>query len=281
MTNKAKQIMEQGGIALKSTAFPPVPEMVEMLAYCGIDIVELNWEYSPLDIQLIANNVRAAEAAGVTLQVKVRELNQLDPVLIWDILDTGAKGILLPGVKSAAEVKEAVSIIRHPPKGRRRKNIWWGRASRHGTQPWAERVKSDQDIIVGAEIETAEAVNNVDAILAVDGLTYISVGHTDLAYNVGRYPAKADDSVVVELFNRVVAGARRQKKVKMNASLAYLGLEAASSPWMARPVEDIIADEVVGMITCAPFPNVRLIRSLTTDVDGYRAVMSKKGRFKI
>ena len=274
MANRVKQIIEGGGIALKNNAVPPTPSMVELLGYCGIDLVEFDWDYTPLDIPLIENMARAAELSGVTSLVKFREL---DPVAIWDVLDTGVKGVLMPNIKSAEEAKELVDIVRAAPEGRRRKNIWWGRDTRFGTKPYSEWVEGSHDIVIGCEIETVEAVENIEAILAVDGLTYVSLGHTDLAYSLGRYPAATDDPVILEAFEKVVAAARKQDKVKMNVSLGGLGNESGRTPWIVgMSVEDIIADRVVGIITCAPFPHIRVIESLTKDVQAFGALIAKE-----
>ena len=86
----------------------------------------------PLDIPLIENMARVAELAGVTTLVKFGEL---DTVTMWDVLDSVAKGILMPGLKNAAEVKQMIDVVRAAPAGRRRKNIWWGRDTRFGAGP--------------------------------------------------------------------------------------------------------------------------------------------------
>ena len=90
------------GIALKNTAVPPTPSTVELLAYCGIRPCGIRLGLYPLDIPLIENMARVAELAGVTTLVKFGEL---DTVTMWDVLDSVAKGTLMPGLKNAAEVK--------------------------------------------------------------------------------------------------------------------------------------------------------------------------------
>lgn len=112
----------------------------------------------------------------------------------WQIkyaLDAGARGVLVPMVSNAEKAREIVADSRFPPGGRR----GFGSPFTHGV--WGidatEYIKSaNEHVVVMIQIETPEAVKNVEAIAAVDGIDCLFIGPYDLSLSLG-YPAPSPD----------------------------------------------------------------------------------------
>jgi 4-hydroxy-2-oxoheptanedioate aldolase len=101
-------------------------------------------------------------------------------VIIKRVLDIGAYGVLVPWVNSREEAEKAVAACRYPPEGIR----GWGprRASRGDPE---YRATANSEILVAVQIETEEAIRNIDEIAAVDGVDVLYVGPNDLCNNMG------------------------------------------------------------------------------------------------
>src|SRR5690606_16225274 len=116
-------------------------------------------------------------AGGICALVRVRssELAFIKPVL-----DIGAHGIIVPQVRSAAEVQRVVNMCHYAPQGSRgygpRRPSDYGRS---GGQQWMEDM--NRHVFVAAQIENRDAMKELDAIARIDGLDSLALGPYDLA----------------------------------------------------------------------------------------------------
>lgn len=166
-----------------------LPVGVELVAAAGWDLVLIDQQHGFGGQAELLGGLTAARAAGVPACVRVAWNN---PALIGRALDAGAHGIVCPMINTADEARAFVAAAKYPPLGGRS----WGpyRASLlldgdHLTQAndWA---------LTFAQVETAEAVRNLDAILAVDGLDGILLGPNDLAISTRGDKDIAADEVI-------------------------------------------------------------------------------------
>ncbi len=129
-----------------------------------------------------------------------------DPAQIMRALDSGASGVVVPMISSADEATAAVSACRFPPVGVRSWGPMWGTVRSDGALPPAEQ---DAGLLCIVMIETAEAIEHLDAILATDGLDGIYIGPNDLAlacgFGRGTY---RDDPEVAALIQKIVDACR-------------------------------------------------------------------------
>ena len=89
-------------------------------------------------------------------------------------LDSGARGILVPRVSSAAQAAAAVEAARYPPLGRR--GVGPGRAASYGYRIPEYLAGANAELVVALQVETAEGLDNVDAIAATEGVDVVFVG---------------------------------------------------------------------------------------------------------
>jgi 4-hydroxy-2-oxoheptanedioate aldolase len=165
----------------------PDPYVSEIVAGAGFDWVLLDTEHTPTDLPRMLHQLQAvtaavpAEATRPTSAVVRPDWN--DAVLIKRYLDIGAQSLLLPFVQNADEARAAVRATRYAPEGIRGMGGSM-RASNFGRI--RDYVKSAQDeLCVLVQVETREALDHLDAILAVEGIDGVFIGPADLSASLG------------------------------------------------------------------------------------------------
>ncbi|MFI0468872.1 HpcH/HpaI aldolase/citrate lyase family protein [Saccharopolyspora sp. 5N102] len=159
----------------------PSPTMVEMIGCAGYDFVILDTEHSLVDPQQLENLIRAAEAVDLVAVVRVPEA---DPGAILRALDAGALGVVVPHVRTRADVDVAIRAARYAPEGMRSLN--GGRVPGFGRIELTEYVRrANEEIMVIAMIEDAEGVDELSAILAGGGVDLVLEGAADLSQSYG------------------------------------------------------------------------------------------------
>ena len=181
----------------------PGPVVAELLAGAGFDWVLLDTEHALTDIPDIFAMLQAVAAYPVSAVVRPQTN---DTVLIKRLLDHGAQTLLLPYVQSAAEAEAAVRAMRYAPRGVRGVS-GMTRASRYGAIPdYVQRAEEELCLLV--QVETAEALAQIEAIAAVDGVDGLFIGPSDLAASMG-HPGNARHPEVVaaidDAIRRIVA----------------------------------------------------------------------------
>jgi len=152
-------------------------DVTEFLSRLPFDWFLFDQEHSPLDDQLSQQLMQAMGGTSVTPLVRVA---WNDPVLIKKALDTGAHGIIVPYVNSREDAEAAVRACLYPPQGIR------GFGPRRAAVLDPDYVRTaNEEIFVMVQIETEEAVNNVDEILSVQGVDAFFLGPFDLAASMG------------------------------------------------------------------------------------------------
>jgi 4-hydroxy-2-oxoheptanedioate aldolase len=154
--------------------------VAEIIAHSGFDWIVLDTEHSPNELPDLVGQL---QAMGVGTAAPVVRAAWNDTVLIKRILDVGAQSILLPYVQTADEARRAVAAVRYPPRGVRGV-AGASRASNFG------RVRdylklADEQICLIVQVETRSALEQLEAIAAVDGVDGVFIGPSDLAASLG------------------------------------------------------------------------------------------------
>lgn len=214
------------------------PHAARLLAAQGLlDWLLVDFEHTPVDLStasLILSMVSDVSSGRVTPLARV-PVGSIDR--IKHALDAGAQGVIVPMVTSAEEVRAAVRYSRFPPKGNRGAG---GLAPHLGfgiSRP--EYLKhANDEILVGIQIETLEALEHLDAILDVEGVDLVFVGPNDLHMALG-YPPRfwSAEPRFVEAVERIrTACARRNLPLgtlckdvtnaqeRMRAGFTFIGL---------------------------------------------------------
>ncbi|KAJ3576365.1 hypothetical protein NP233_g457 [Leucocoprinus birnbaumii] len=146
-----------------------------------------------------AESVAAIESAGVSSLVRIPATGVTGSTS-WQIknaLDAGARGVIVPMVSSAEKAREVVADSKFPPNGRR----GFGSPFTHGT--WGTTMTqylqtANDNVLVMVQIETKEAVENVQEIAQVEGIDVLFIGPYDLSISLGYPPPSPDPHAEVE-----------------------------------------------------------------------------------
>ncbi|MFZ5823352.1 MAG: HpcH/HpaI aldolase family protein [Bacillota bacterium] len=183
----------------------PSPALVEIAGYTGFDLVVIDNEHGPAGIETTEHLIRAARCGGVPAVVRLTELNEKE---ILRTLDAGAAGIMVPMVNTVEEAERAVRAAKYPPRGTR------GAAT--STRAGGYTVfgglghlqASDASTLVILQIESVEALQNLDAIARVAGVDALFIGPSDLSASMG-YPTNpghpAVQAAMIDAVNRIRA----------------------------------------------------------------------------
>jgi 2-keto-3-deoxy-L-rhamnonate aldolase RhmA len=156
------------------------PSVTEIAAELGLDWICIDTEHGHLDYDEVMGHLRAAQGTGLAALVRLPEIRH---DLVKRALDMGAHGVFLPLVRSAADVEAGFRFGRYPPRGQR--GIGGERAVRWGLELQEYVAVADRETLILPIIETPEAVQDIDAILAVPGLEAIWFGPADLSAGSG------------------------------------------------------------------------------------------------
>lgn len=223
------------------------PFAAEVVAGSGFDWLLFDTEHSHAGIRDVLSQLQAVAPYPVSPVVRPRSN---DPVAIKRLLDIGAQTLLIPQVNTAEEARAAVAATRYPPAGVRGV-AGLTRASRFGRiEDYAQRAA--QQLCVVVQLESAQALGQLDAILGVECVDGFFVGPSDLAASLGHageasHPAvaKATEETITRIrhagkpagvLTSDTASARRYAKLGATfmAVGADIGILARNSERLAR-----------------------------------------------
>lgn len=199
------------------------PIVAEAVGHAGFDWGVVDMEHAPLDLMGV---VHMLQALGNTKMLAVVRLPWNDAVVVKRLLDAGATTLLFPFVQNADEARRAVAATRYPPAGMRGMS-GASRASKFGTTPNYARV-ADAGIGVIVQLETPQALTQIEAIAAVDGVDAIFIGPADLSASMGHRgnPAHPEMQAIMEdATRRIVRAGKAAGNLSPDAATAQRYLE--------------------------------------------------------
>lgn len=208
-TNEVKRALQDGEIKVGTWIHTlGSMQLPQILATTGFDYVHIDMEHSAFSLQTVAEMCQAALSAGLMPIVRPPAK---DPHLISRPLDNGALGVLVPHVDTAEQAEAAVQAVKFPPRGLR------------GSQPPSfhtsfARVdakdymdQANRETLVMVQIESREAIQNLDEILAIDGVDGSTLGRGDLASELGI--SDRDHPEVLAGLEAMIEACRRHGKI--------------------------------------------------------------------
>ncbi|KAJ3055942.1 hypothetical protein HK097_008651 [Rhizophlyctis rosea] len=221
--NKIRRALESGRCSLGAWVMIPGTTVSRFMAGMGFDWIMVDGEHGHMDDRAINDAVNSIAPWGVSPIIR---LPGGDSWLIKRALDTGAHGVMIPMVNTKEQAEAVVRGARFPPIGSR------GHGGPFCTAAWkcnnAQYVKSANDeIMVIVQIETREALKNVEQIASVPGIDMLFVGPNDLAADMGFPPSSENyHPDVVAALEKIKAAARAHDK--------YVGIWANDGASAAR-----------------------------------------------
>jgi 4-hydroxy-2-oxoheptanedioate aldolase len=183
--NTAKQKMLEGKPAFGYPMGLGSPLVAEILSNCGIDFLMIDTQHGSWGQD---STIAALMATLAGSAVPMARVARNDYTMIGRLLDEGVMGMVVPMVHTPEDAKAAADACRFPPIGTR---SWgWGRARAYGDDysSWI-----DDQLFVAVQIESVQAVENVEAIMATPGVDGCWLGPSDLALSLGFHPSEMNN----------------------------------------------------------------------------------------
>lgn len=207
LRNHVKEKLARGEVVASMTVrLARGIEIARIAKTAGFDSLYVDLEHSSFSLETTSQICMAALEAGVTPLVRVPGAAD-----VQRILDGGALGIIAPHVQSAAEAEAYVRAAKYPPRGER-SNAGPLPHLQYRSLPAAEAYAAiDAATMVIVQFESAAAIENADAIVAVDGVDMMLIGTNDLLADWG-LPGQYDHPKVREAYVKTIAACRRHGK---------------------------------------------------------------------
>lgn len=193
---KADQAAVNGWLAIPSSF------AAEVMAHQGWDTLTIDLQHGVIDY---AAMLPMLQAISTTPTVPVVRVPWLEPGIVMKVLDAGAYGVIAPMVNTREDAQKLVAWTHYAPRGTR--SFGPVRAALYGGADYA--TQANDTVVAFAMIETAQALDNLDAILSVEGLDAVYIGPSDLSLALGCKPVFDDvEPKVAQAIEHIVDRAR-------------------------------------------------------------------------
>lgn len=200
--NRLREIWAQGGAAVNGWLAIPNSFSAETMAHQGWDSLTIDLQHGVVDYQAM---VPMLQAVSTTNTVPVVRVPWLEPGILMKALDAGAYGVICPMVNTRADAEKLVAYTHYAPRGTR--SFGPVRALLYGGADYPQH--ANDTIVAFAMIETAQALDNLDDILATPGLDAVYIGPSDLSLALGCKPTFDDlDPKAAEAVQHILARAK-------------------------------------------------------------------------
>lgn len=200
--NRLRQIWKSGGAAVNGWLAIPNGFSAETMAHQGWDSLTIDLQHGVVDYQAMLGML---QAISTTATVPVVRVPWLEPGILMKSLDAGAYGVICPMINTREDAQNLVAYTHYAPRGTR--SFGPIRALLYAGADYPQH--ADDTIVSFAMIETAAALDNLDAILSVEGLDAIYIGPGDLSLALGCTPSFDDlEPKAAEAVDHILARAK-------------------------------------------------------------------------
>ena len=239
----------------------PEPINIEIMAKAGFDVIWIDWEHAPIDrkdLNLMIMGVRTTDAA-----VFVRVPNN-DEEYVKPALEMGPDGIIFPNVKNAEEAKKAIDCVYYPPFGKR--GFGPHRAFDYGLMSAKQYVEEEsRKTWVILQIEDYKTVENLEEILALEGVDAIQIGPNDLSGSLGLLPDVGNEKV--QRYLDMLVEKCHKAGVLVGTSFGYGGskCEEQVKQWLARGVDWINLGSDVNFLLTGSLETIATVKKAAAE----------------
>jgi 4-hydroxy-2-oxoheptanedioate aldolase len=173
----------------------PDNSVAEIAAGAGFDWLLIDHEHAPFELRDIMSHLQAIAPYPVAPIVRPVEGS---PALLKKLLDIGVQSFLIPMVDTAAQARALVTALRYPPAGKRGLGTSMARAAGWNRVPDYLH-KANEEICLIVQVETTDAMDNLDEILAVEGVDGVFIGPSDLSASMGHIGNAGHPDVVAAI----------------------------------------------------------------------------------
>lgn len=207
--NTLKEIWAGGGAVINGWCSIPSSFSAEIMAHQGFDSITIDMQHGLVYYEI---GVTMLQAISTTSVIPIVRVPWNEPGFLIKILDAGAYGVICPMINTPEDAEALVAACKYPPRGFRSfgpiRAKYYGGGGTHGGGDYHHY--ADEETLVIPQIETREAIKNLDAILEVPGIGAIYIGPSDLSMALGKEPRKGQsDPEVVEARQYILETSKR------------------------------------------------------------------------
>jgi 4-hydroxy-2-oxoheptanedioate aldolase len=206
--NALKQRLAAGKKALGCWLHLNSPIATEMLSLCGYDFLLIDNEHGAASL---SDSIALLQAMSGSPTTSMMRVPWNDPVYLKRALDAGVESVMIPAIETREQAEQAVRACRYPPRGFRGSAYQIVRGASYGIDAPDYRETAHDNLLVILQIESKRAVDNVEAIAAVDGVDMLLIGPNDLAGSVGKL-GNIEDPEVMAMVDRIEKVAKASGK---------------------------------------------------------------------
>lgn len=178
--NSLKQKLINNELTIGSWISIAHPNIAEIMATANFEWLVVDLEHTSIDLLMAQTLISTIQSKNIKALVRV---SKNEEVVIKKVLDMGADGVIVPMVNNEEDAKKAVSYAKYPPIGKRGVGLY--RAQNYGLGFEEYKKWVNEEMVIIAQIEHIEAVENIDSILKVDGIDGTIIGPYDLSGSMG------------------------------------------------------------------------------------------------
>ncbi len=211
-----KSKLKNKSLTIGSWLTIPSIEIVEVLSTADFEWLVIDLEHTSITLSEAKNLINCIQANSMEAVVRVSSNNETE---IKKVLDIGANGIIIPMIKTREDIDLASDFIYYPPKGKR--GVGLNRAHKYGIDfNKYKKYLDETNVVLIAQIEHIDSVNNLDSILQNKNLDGILVGPYDLSASMG-FPGEYDRVDVKKVLNNI-----EKLTIKSSKSLGFHVIES-------------------------------------------------------
>jgi 4-hydroxy-2-oxoheptanedioate aldolase len=201
--NRLISLLSQNTPVINGWLSIPSAWTAELTAHAGCDSLVVDMQHGVIGLETAIAMMQAISTTDVVPMVRVP---WNDPALLMAVLDAGAYGVVCPMISTREQAEAFVGACRYPPLGYR--SYGPTRSQIYGGEDYVAH--ANDTVLTFAMIETAQALDNLDAIASVPGLSGLYIGPSDLSISLGvARRADFDDPAMIAALDRVIAACTR------------------------------------------------------------------------
>ncbi len=205
------------------------PDIAKILQVCGFDFLIVDCEHGSFTTREVANIIAVARGIGMPALVRIPEMRREHAL---KFMEMGASGLLLPNTESAEQAKMLVDCTKYAPLGHRGVSLSRPHTDFKKVSGATYMPEANDETILMCQIESRKGVENVEEIIAVEGIDVAFIGPNDMTQDYGIL-GQFEHPEIVAAFERIVAAAEANGKW----AGAHFGGAAPLKPWLKKGMQ--------------------------------------------
>jgi 2-dehydro-3-deoxyglucarate aldolase/4-hydroxy-2-oxoheptanedioate aldolase len=205
------------------------PDIAKILQVCGFDFMIVDCEHGSFTTREVANIIAVARGIGMPTLVRIPEMRREHAL---KFMEMGASGLLLPNTESAEQAKMLVDCTKYAPLGHRGVSLSRPHTDFKKVSGATYMPEANDETILMCQIESRKGVENVEEIIAVEGIDVAFIGPNDMTQDYGIL-GQFEHPEIVAAFERIVAAAQANGKW----AGAHFGGAAPLKPWLKKGMQ--------------------------------------------